>query len=62
MHDGHRNSRVTPEDEGLVYARQLMTSPGGRDYLEEVVLRPFGYVMCEESKGSDVHVHDEMGG
>ena len=48
VQEGRGVSGVTPEDDGLIYARQLMCSPGGRDWIERIVLKPFGYAMCAD--------------
>lgn len=31
----------------IAYIRKLMCSPGGRDYIEREILKPFGYVMAD---------------
>jgi hypothetical protein len=58
-----QQSMTEVDREARLYLRKLMCSPGGRDYIERTILRPFGYVMCEERRGSDVRLLDEeMGG
>lgn len=51
-------------DASLSHVRGLMCSPGGRDYVERQVLRPFGYVMADaETSTSAVEMPlEEMGG